>query len=206
MLVQDNTKGKVLVVEDESIIARDIISNLQEMGYTVVGHAVSGAQAVEIAKLESPDIVLMDIVLQGDMDGIKTARIIKEGLNIPVIYLTAYTDDAIVKRAKLTEPFGYIIKPFDESSLSLTLEMGLYKHKMELEREKYTAELKAALAKVETLQGMLPICAWCKKIRDDKGYWKQVEIYVEEHTHAEFTHSMCPDCKTRMEEELTDYK
>ncbi len=323
--------ARILVVEDESLIAKDLTTTLSQLGYHVTGTAATGPEALEHVERHSPDLVLMDIILRGEMDGIKAAGEIRKRFNIPVVYLTACTDDEALDRAKLTEPFGYIIKPFEDNELHLTIEMALYKHKMEEEiklsreqfrtllesavaipwemdsktrrftylgpqartvlgfapgeltefkafisrvpvehsdrvkefylrayaydesaeieypitastgevvwlrdtgtfthsasgvdslrgfmlditrrklaedqREAVICELQDALRKIQTLHGMLPICAWCKKIRDDKGYWKQVEIYVEEHSNAEFTHGICPDCKNQMEGELRD--
>jgi PAS domain S-box-containing protein len=443
-------KARILIVEDESIIARDIEESLTSLGFEVVSLEVSGEKAVERASREKPDLVLMDIVLQGPLDGIEAATEIRSRLGIPVIYLTAYTDSKVMERAKVTEPFGYLIKPFDNRELSFAIEMALYKHKTELElresrhryrelvetagaipweldlatnkftyvgpqaekvlgypgedwvdidfwagllhpkdgwakdrcmsavargedheleyraiasdgrtvwlrdivnivradgkpvklrgfmldittrkkaeesltlyseaveaapdgiqvvdmeggiiysnravekiygfspeelrgrhvnemnadplfageviipaikknggwtgelvvrhkegrefpvwlatslvtdpngkpvamigvsrditeknraeaeREKLIAELRDALDSIKTLKGLLPMCAWCKKIRDDSGYWQQVELYIQRHSDASFTHGMCPECRKQMEKELED--
>jgi len=104
--------------------------------------------------------------------------------------------------AKLTEPFGFLLKPFGARDLKVTLEIALYKHKMERERDRLTEELRQALARVKTLVGLLPICAYCKKIKDDAGYWSQVEAYIMKHSDASFTHGMCPDCFQRVKKEI----
>ena len=123
---------KILIVEDEGIVAEDIQSRLQHRGYKVVGKAVSGEEAIQLAEDEKPDLVLMDIRLKGEMDdGIEAARQIRTRFDIPVIYLTAYADEDTIQRAKLTEPFGYLLKPFEERELHTAIEMALYKHKME---------------------------------------------------------------------------
>jgi PAS domain S-box-containing protein len=124
-------KAQILVVEDEIIIAMDIQDDLENMGYEVIGMVPSGEEAIKCAGELSPDLVLMDIVLEGDMDGITAAEEIRSRFNIPVVYLTAYSDNIILERAKLTEPFGYILKPFDERELQTNIEMALYKHKIE---------------------------------------------------------------------------
>ncbi len=121
----------LLVVEDESIVAMDIKHRAEGLGYRVVGMAASGEEAIELARKEKPDLVLMDIVLKGEMDGIQAADVIKEELNIPVVYLTAYSDEKTLNRAKLTGPFGYIIKPFEDRELHSAIEVALYKHKMD---------------------------------------------------------------------------
>jgi hypothetical protein len=97
------------------------------------------------------------------------------------------------------------LKPFNVNDLHITVEMALYKHSMDMEKEKLTKELQAALANVKLLSGMLPICASCKKIRDDTGYWEQIEAYISEHSEAEFSHSLCPDCEKKAYEELKDF-
>jgi PAS domain S-box-containing protein len=324
---------RILIVEDETIISHDISNRLQALGYSIIGIEVSGEQAIERAREEKPDMVMMDIVLQGKMDGIEAAGEIRSRLNIPVIYLTAYTDEKILERAKITEPFGYLIKPFEDKEMHFAIETSLYRHKMaeelrktkeqfqtllessnaipweldllskrftyvgpqaerilgyplkrwkdfdfwaslihpedrdeaanyftestarsedhefeyraiaadgrevwlrdivsviegedgrkalcgfmlditkrkqaEMERESLISELQEALARIKTLSGLLPICAWCKKIRDDKGYWTQVETYLKERSGAEFTHGICPECKSKVQKEVEDLK
>src|ERR1700758_4812661 len=103
---------KILVVEDESVIARYIESRLRSLGYGVCAVVPSGEEAVQKAGEMHPDLVLMDIVLRGNMNGIEAAGQIRSRFNIPVIYLTAYADDDTLQRAKVTEPFGYLLKPF----------------------------------------------------------------------------------------------
>ncbi len=121
-------KTSVLVVEDESIVAKDIQQSLIKLGYNVVGTASTGEKAIAIANELKPDIILMDIMLKGPMSGIDTAGEIKKDLGIPVIFLTAYADENTLSKAKVTEPFGYIIKPFKEIDLHTSIEMALYKH------------------------------------------------------------------------------
>lgn len=125
------SKTNVLVVEDESIVSKDIQHSLKKLGYHVVGAAATGEKAVELAKEKKPDIVLMDIMLKGDMNGIEAADEIRATMDIPVIYLTAYADEGTLARAKVTEPCGYIIKPFKEIDIHTSIEMAIYKHKRE---------------------------------------------------------------------------
>ena len=131
-------KKRIFIVEDEGIVAKDIQKCLQNIGYSVLGIADTGEEAKKQAELLKPDLMLMDIVLKGEIDGIEAAQYIRDYLNIPVVYLTAYSDKSILKRAKVTEPFGYIVKPFMERELKSTIEMALHKHKMEQSiRENY---------------------------------------------------------------------
>ena len=124
------SKVNVLVVEDEFIIANYIKKTLRDLGYEVPAVASTGEDAIKKAGEFNPDIVLMDIVLKGEMDGIQAAYQICSRYKIPIIYLTAYEDEDTLDRAKITEPLGYILKPFQESDLHITLEMALYKHAM----------------------------------------------------------------------------
>jgi two-component system cell cycle sensor histidine kinase/response regulator CckA len=125
------TPARVLIVEDERIVARDIQTRLERLGYSAVGTTRFGDAAVEMAAEHRPDIVLMDIRLAGDMDGIAAATAIRSRLQLPVVYLTAYADEQTLARARVTEPFGYILKPFDERELSTVIEMALFKHDAE---------------------------------------------------------------------------
>ena len=123
------SKGTILVVEDEGIIAEDIRSCLLRLGYGVCAVTAAGAEAIREAEAHSPDLVLMDIVLQGDMDGIEAGQVIRFRFNIPVVYMTAHADDDILERAKVTEPVGYIVKPFEERALEATISTALYQYK-----------------------------------------------------------------------------
>ena len=147
----------------------------------------------------------MDIKLQGDMDGIEAAEEIQVHFNIPVVYLTAYTDENTLQRAKITTPYGYILKPFDERELHVNIEIGIYNHRMEKKVKELILELQDALTKVKILSGLLPICASCKKIRDDEGYWNQVEEYIERHSEVTFTHGICPECMKKLYPEYTKH-
>ncbi|MEW5801245.1 MAG: response regulator [bacterium] len=115
-------KARILIVEDEIIIAKSLQVKLEDKGYSVCAVVSSGERAVQKAEEEMPDLVLMDIVLAGDMDGIEAARQIRSRFDIPVIYLTAYADNNVLNRAKVTEPFGYILKPFEDRELYANIE------------------------------------------------------------------------------------
>jgi CheY-like chemotaxis protein len=115
----------VLLVEDDDIIAKIADWRLNNLGYRVCGRAVSGAEAMEMVVKFKPDIVLMDINLRGELDGIETAKMIKKGFNIPVIYVTSHSDGPTVERARETRPDGFIIKPFDDNDLRVAIELVL---------------------------------------------------------------------------------
>ncbi len=329
--------ARVLIVEDELIVAHNLQRKLQRLGYTVPAVVATGEEAIDLVGTTHPDVVLMDIRLAGMIDGVATAEQIRLRFNIPVIYLTAYVDTETIQRAKLTEPLGYIPKPFEIQHLHTAIEMAMYRHTMERkireserwlatilhsigdaviatdaagqikfmnptaerftgwlatealghhldevlviidettrqplenlarrafhervvvnldnqahallvardgteravvdsaapihddhgsisgvvmvlfditerqrmarERELLIASLELALANIKTLRGLIPICASCKKIRNDHGYWTKLEIYLQEHSEADFSHGICPDCARRLYgEEIT---
>ncbi|MGF7117328.1 response regulator [Methanobacterium oryzae] len=149
-------KSKIMIVEDERITAEDLKGALESVGYIVPDLISSGEDAVEKAGKIQPDLVLMDIRLEGKMDGIKAAEMIRERYGMPVIYLTAYSDASTVQRAKITEPsgfilkepFGFIRKPFEESELHTAIEITLYRHKIERRLRDHEQWLKAILKSV----------------------------------------------------------
>lgn len=138
---------KILIVEDEIIIAKDIEKTLKKDGYEVIDLVPSGEKAIEVIKKSKPDLILMDIRLKGKMDGIEAAEIIKNKFDLPVIYLTSYKDEATLLRAKITEPYGYIIKPFNYKELKILIDIASYKHKtqekLKESREWFSTTLKS---------------------------------------------------------------
>jgi len=321
-------KAKILVVEDEFIAARNIKNHLEGAGYQISALVPSGEEAVFQAETERPDLILMDIALNGKMDGIEAAWRIRSKIDIPVVYITALTNEDVVARAKETEPFGYITKPFAGTDLRVSVEMALHRHlcekrlkeaearyrgifeccgsgfylletlddgadfvvkemnraaelldrvkkeevlgrsfretfpgveecgllghiqkafrtgqseyvpglfyqdhrlsgwracclyrltatqvvnlfqdvteskQSELAQEKTIGELNKAMDEFKLLSGLLRICASCKKILDENGRWRQIESYIQEHSPARFTHSLCPDCARKLYPDL----
>lgn len=135
---------RIMLVEDENIVALDLQQRLEALGYAVAGHASSGDEAIHLAETTQPDLILMDIKIRGTLDGIQTAAKIRESQDIPVIYVTAFADDTTIKRASLTEAFGYMIKPFEDRELRSNIEIVVYKHR--LERQLHESEERYALA------------------------------------------------------------
>jgi PAS domain S-box-containing protein len=127
----ENQRGNILVVEDEIIVALDLKRCLQGMGYQVAQVVTTGEKAIKAAKNKRPDLVLMDIRLQGKMNGIEAAKIINSQYDVPVVYLTAYADDQTLQQATKAGPYGYLVKPFDARELKTTIEVAIFKHKME---------------------------------------------------------------------------
>jgi len=119
---------RIMIVEDESIVAMGIKHKLEDLGYKVVGVVATGEGAVETALKTEPDLILMDIVLKGDMDGMEAAQKIHSRQDTPIIYITAYSDEEVLERARITEPYGYILKPFKKSEVNANIQMAIYKH------------------------------------------------------------------------------
>ena len=129
--------ASILIVEDEAIIAIDIAQTLESLGYSVLKAVASGEEAIDLLRRKAPDLILMDIKLKGELDGIATAEIINRDYGTPFIYLTTFVDDTTLSRAKKTNPYGYVTKSFDKNSLHSSIEMALYRHYMESQvREK----------------------------------------------------------------------
>ena len=123
--------SKILIVEDESIVALDLEQRLEDMNYNVVGIAGNGIEAIKKTEKLSPDLVLMDILIKGDLNGIETAQKIRNLYNIPFIYLTGSFDAAILERAKTTKPSGYISKPFDDTEIQNAIQLTINNHQKE---------------------------------------------------------------------------
>ncbi len=122
---------RIMIVEDEGVTSWTIKVALEAMGYSVVGISMTGEEAVEMALVEKPDLILMDIILKGEIDGIMAAYNIRKKLDVPVIFVTAHASADTVKRASVTEPYAYIIKPFTDKELRSNIETALYKHKQD---------------------------------------------------------------------------
>lgn len=128
-------KASILIVEDEQVVALDISNSLEESGYNVVGAVTNGEDAIIAIEQEAPDLVLMDINLEGEMDGVVTAALISDRYNLPIIYLTAYTDPTTIERVQITEPYGYLVKPFKDLELRAAVQISIYKHRLKLMSE-----------------------------------------------------------------------
>ena len=157
-------KANILIVEDEAVVAADLAGKLERAGYRSVGIAADGEDAVETAKTLAPDLVLMDIRLAGPMDGIKTAERIQSTRSIPIVYLTAHSDMATLRRAAATEPFGYILKPFEERDVTTQIEIALFKHQAERRlresEERYRKLVETAMDSIVTFDhaGLILSC------------------------------------------------
>ena len=197
------SKINVLVVEDESIVSKDIQHSLKKLGYNVVGASATGEMAIELAGTENPDIVLMDIMLKGEMSGIQAAEKIKGLYFIPIIFLTAYADESTLSKAKVTEPYGYILKPFKEIDLHTTIEMAIYKHSKEQEIVKERDLLYSIIENKEVNSDFIFVKSNSKLVKlknEDIYYIEALKDYVVIHTKdTRFTiHSTMKDIEAKM--------
>lgn len=188
-------KMKILIVDDipENISALAIA--LESEGFDIKT-AAGGEQALQLVHHDSPDLILLDIRMNG-IDGFETCLALKKSdatKDIPVIFLTVSKETEAVVKGFACGGVDYIAKPFRQEEVCARVRTHLYLRALVKEKEKLIGELKEALAKVKTLSGLLPICSSCKKIRDDKGYWNQIETYIRERSEADFTHGICPKC------------
>lgn len=191
---------RVMIVDDEALIVEAIRDILSHLGYAVVGEAGDGLRAVQLAQTARPEVILMDYRMPY-MDGLQATRQIQQLCPTPVVLLTAHDSLDIAEQAGAAGVGAYLTKPPDAGEIERTIAIAMarFKDMMELrhlnaELERRNQELQAALAKVKQLSGLLPICANCKKIRNDQGYWQDVAVYVRNHSEADFSHGICPDC------------
>lgn len=194
-----NSTPTIFVVEDEALIAMELQDQLESLGYRVCGHAARGEIALEKIRELQPDLILMDINLAGAMTGIDTAEQLGRGL--AVIFLSAYSDPALVSRAVSTGPFGYLIKPFNPRELHATIEVALHQHraKQELQRthqesEERVSSLQQTLQQTAVLPDQLIVCPQCRMVHVEGDGWASLECYIGTHAPAKLSYTVCPHC------------
>ncbi len=206
---------KVLVTDDDPEVRLMATILLKEEGYRVFG-AVSGEECLNNVRLHEPDVVLLDVMLP-DMSGVEVCRRIKadEGSKRTLVMLASGVRVSPDYQAEGLDggADGYILKPFTKRELLARVQSLMRIKKTEdalLQKDREQADLikqlQEALAEVKTLKGLIPICAWCKNIRDDEGYWERLEAYISKHTDAVFTHGICPGCYEKHKEEIERIK
>ncbi len=188
---------RVLIADDEALICNLIQNELEAIGHQVVGRASDGRQAVEMARDLSPDIVLMDIAMP-EMDGLEATRQIQEICPMPVVLLTAHDDINLVQRAGEVGAGAYLVKPPYAPDLARAMAIASARFADMAALRHLNGELRKALDEVKTLRGILPVCSSCKKVRDDAGYWQEVEVYIERHSDLEFSHGLCEECSKEL--------
>ncbi len=198
--MEKDKKIRVLIAEDNFLLAEDIKRILAQRGYEHAGTASNGLKAVEMTRSLKPDVVLMDIKMP-KMDGLQAAEIINQSFPTPVVILTAFETKDLVIEASKVGVSAYLNKPPSPNEIDHAVIIAIARHKdlMEINRcyreiSEQNEQLEQALQEIKALKGLLPICSHCKQIRDDKGYWHQIEEYISTHSETEFSHGICPDC------------
>jgi len=195
----DRSQKSILIVDDTPENLTVLRQILNEQGYRV-RPALSGEIALKTIRADLPDLILLDIVMPG-MDGYEVCAKLKADKatrDIPVIFISALKEIEDKVRAFSEGGVDYISKPFQAEEILARVKTHLTLYSLMNRLEEKNNKLQKALDEVTQLQGLLPICANCKKIRDDKGYWNILETYIEKHSEASFSHGMCPDCNKEL--------
>jgi DNA-binding response OmpR family regulator len=191
--MNDRGKEMILIIDDNPQSIKLLGNILDSKGYSTAV-AMNGTEALKFLENEIPDLILLDIMMPG-MDGFEVCRSIKMNKNAretPVIFLTAKREIDDLVRGFEVGGVDYVTKPFNSNELLIRVKTHL--------------DLKKARDEIRRLKGIIPICCNCKKIRDDKGFWEQVEIYIESHSDAEFSHGICPECTKELYGDLLNDK
>ena len=191
--------NRILLVDDEEMVLQYLSKRLKKHNYDVVTCS-SGEKALEKVKALDFDVVILDIILPG-IDGYEVCRRLKSdkktsGIMVLILSVRKKVEERL--KGYEVEADDYITKPYDPEELLAKIRILLRLKTALDERDRFIYKLQEALSKVKTLSGLLPICSSCKKIRDDKGYWNQIEDYIREHSPANFSHSVCPECAKRL--------
>lgn len=198
----------ILIAEDDPVSRRILQATLASWGYAVSTTA-NGIEALAVLQGEdAPSLAILDIMMPG-MDGLEVCRRVRESqtTNPPyLILLTAMATKENVVKGIEAGANDYLSKPFHRDELRVRVGVGVQMLDLRRALTERVKELEAAFAKVKQLQGMLPICSYCKNIRNDQNYWQRVEGYISDHTNVEFSHGICPDCNVRVKEEIAERK
>ena len=195
---------KILIAEDDLVSRRVLVATLEKFGYEVVV-AADGAEAWAILQsADSPDLAILDWMMP-EVDGVEICRRVREIASATPPYLILLTAKSSKEDMVIGLDAGandYLTKPFDRAELRARVQVGV--HVLELQRNlaERVSQLETALSQVNRLEGLLPICSYCKKIRDEHNYWQLVDNYLTEHTDVLFSHGICPDCYERVTDEF----
>jgi len=187
---------KILVAEDQTVSRHILAANLRKWGYDVIA-VENGSRAWDALQAEgAPQLAILDWLMPG-MDGIDICREIRKSPGARPVYLILLT----ARRGQEDKIHGlqagaddYITKPFDREELRARVQVGIRVLELQGALAQRVRQLEEALSRVKTLQGLLPICSYCKKIRNDRNYWQQVDAYISDHSEAQFSHGICPEC------------
>lgn len=199
---------KVLIAEDNYLVSQMIKGTVEDIGYTVAGEASDGVEAINLVCTLKPDVVLMDIDMP-EMNGIEASQRIHNTCPTPVVILTAYDSPEFINQASRVGVGAFLRKPPNRQDLesAITVAVARFADLLQLrhlnqELQARNEQLQVALDQIKVLKGLLPICASCKKIRDDQGYWHEVEVYIRDHSEVDFSHGLCPHCLTKLYPDL----
>ncbi len=209
-------KMTILIVDDDLITQELFKGLLEKQGYNNIQAASSGEQGLELIKENPPDLILLDVLMPG-IEGYEVCEKVKadkKTAHIPIIMVTggAVQADEAVQKSFNAGAIDFITKPIRpieflarvNSSLTIKKNYDLLtneiknRQQIEEEKEKLIKKLEQALSEVKSLKGIIPICSYCKNIRDDKGYWNKLELYMQKHSDAEFSHGLCPECSEKL--------
>jgi DNA-binding response OmpR family regulator len=197
---------RVLISEDDRLSRRLLEAMLVAWGYDVCVTS-DGVEALDVLnQADAPALAVLDWSMPR-LDGIEVCKMIRESSNAPlpyIILLTAREGTENMVEGLSAGADDYVTKPFDPNELQARIQVGARVVKLQSALSERVRDLEEALSRIKRLHGLLPICSSCKKIRDDGGYWNQIEIYIGEHSDAEFSHSICPACVKRLYPEYSD--
>lgn len=188
---------RIVIAEDDYFVNEELKRSLRGLPYEIIGEAGNGEEALEMTCHLKPDVVLMDIKMP-KMDGIEASRLINEKCPTPVVIISSYESKDILENASKVGVGAYLTKPPKPEEIDRAITIAIARHCDLLELRKLYNDLKEANSKIKLLEGIIPICTQCKKIRDDKGYWDILETYIQKHSEAMFSHGMCPECGDKM--------
>ena len=199
---------KILIAEDDPVSRRILEATLVKWGFEV-SVTLDGREAWDVLQREdAPSLAILDIMMPG-MDGLEICRKVRE---LPcaappyLVLLSAMSDKEHVVRGIRAGANDYLTKPFHREELRVRVGVGVQMLALQKALAERVEELEAALSQVKQLQGILPICSYCKKVRDDQNYWQKVENYISDHTNVQFSHGICPDCYERVIREFEEQK
>ena len=198
-------KENILVVEDDTDNLKMLKIILEEEGY-IVRPTTNGTIALSAAKARTPDLILLDITLP-DIDGFEiceTLKKIPDTRNIPILFLTGKTKTDDILKGFQIGGADYITKPYNNEVVLARINTHLQLRRIHIELIKKNEDLELAVKNIKKLEGLIPICANCKNIRDDKGYWEQVESYITKYSDLKFSHSICPECMKKLYPDFID--
>ncbi|MEI6520369.1 MAG: response regulator [bacterium] len=192
-----NQSLRIIIADDDSLVADITERELNKIDITVVGRACDGKQAIQMVKDLKPDVVLLDLEMP-EMSGFDAASIIMQECPTPMIALTGYSEREIAEAAAKAGIGAFLVKPPRAQELDRAIIIARARFSDIMELKRVNIELTEALNSIKLLSGLLPICSNCKKIRDDDGCWHEIENYIEKHSNTEFTHGICPICYKKL--------